>query len=60
MAFTRRRFVQAAGSGLAASAFGLPFAARAQSDAIRVGLMSHRASKIELLISTDFLATTAS
>jgi branched-chain amino acid transport system substrate-binding protein len=40
MSFTRRRFVQAAGSGLAVSVIGLPFAARAQSDSIRVGLMT--------------------
>jgi branched-chain amino acid transport system substrate-binding protein len=40
MAFTRRRFVQATGSGLAASAIGLPLVARAQSDSIRVGLMT--------------------
>jgi branched-chain amino acid transport system substrate-binding protein len=40
MVFTRRRFVQVAGSTLAASAIGLPLAARAQSDAIRVGLMT--------------------
>jgi branched-chain amino acid transport system substrate-binding protein len=40
MAFTRRRFVQAAGSGLAASALGLPLGARAQSEPIRLGLMT--------------------
>jgi len=40
MAFTRRRFVQAAGSTLAATAIGLPLGARAQSDAIRLGLMT--------------------
>jgi len=40
MAFTRRRFVQAAGSGVAVSALGLPFAALAQSEPIRVGLMT--------------------
>jgi branched-chain amino acid transport system substrate-binding protein len=39
MAFTRRRFVQAAGSGLAASALGLS-TVRAQSEPIRVGLMT--------------------
>jgi len=40
MAFTRRRFVQATGTGLAVSALGIPFAARAQSEPIRVGLMT--------------------
>ena len=40
MAFTRRRFVQAAGAGIAASALGIPPIARAQSDSIRVGLMT--------------------
>ena len=40
MAFTRRRFVQAAGGGLATSALGLPLAALAQSEPIRVGLMT--------------------
>ena len=40
MAFTRRRFVQAAGAGVAASAIGTPFTARAQSEPIRVGLMT--------------------
>ncbi|HZI83802.1 MAG TPA: ABC transporter substrate-binding protein [Casimicrobiaceae bacterium] len=40
MAFTRRRFVQVAGSALAASALGIPPAARAQSESIRLGLMT--------------------
>jgi branched-chain amino acid transport system substrate-binding protein len=40
MAFTRRRFVQAAGSGVAVSALGLPFVALAQSEPIRLGLMT--------------------
>src|SRR5262245_2272154 len=40
MAFTRRRFVKAAGSGLAVSALGLPRLSRAQSESIRVGLMT--------------------
>jgi branched-chain amino acid transport system substrate-binding protein len=40
MAFTRRRFVQSAGSTLAVSALGLPLTARAQSEPIRLGLMT--------------------
>ena len=40
MAFTRRRFVQAAGAGVGASALGMPLIARAQSESIRVGLMT--------------------
>jgi len=40
MSFTRRRFVGAAGSGLAISALGLPRLARAQSEPIRLGLMT--------------------
>jgi branched-chain amino acid transport system substrate-binding protein len=40
MAFTRRRFVQAAGTGIAASALGIPLIARAQSETLRVGLMT--------------------
>ena len=40
MAFTRRRFVQATGSGLAATALGVPLIASAQSEAIRLGLMT--------------------
>jgi branched-chain amino acid transport system substrate-binding protein len=38
MAFTRRRFIQATGAGVGASALGFPAIVRAQSDAIRVGL----------------------
>src|SRR6266404_7458740 len=38
MAFTRRRFIQAAGLG--ASALGFPAIVRGQSGAIRVGLMT--------------------
>jgi branched-chain amino acid transport system substrate-binding protein len=40
MAFTRRRFVQTAGTGIAASALGIPLIARAQSESIRIGLMT--------------------
>jgi branched-chain amino acid transport system substrate-binding protein len=40
MAFTRRRFVQTAGSGLAVSALGIPIATRAQTESVRVGLMT--------------------
>jgi branched-chain amino acid transport system substrate-binding protein len=40
MAFTRRRFIKASGAGLGASALGFPAIVRAQSDAIRVGLMT--------------------
>jgi branched-chain amino acid transport system substrate-binding protein len=40
MAFTRRGFVQAAGGSLAVSALGFPLAARAQSEPIRLGLMT--------------------
>ena len=40
MAFTRRRFVQAAGAGVGASALGMPLIASAQSESIRVGLMT--------------------
>src|SRR3989440_11181132 len=40
MAFARRRFVQAAGGSLAVSALGFPSAARSQSEAIRLGLMT--------------------
>ena len=40
MAFTRRRFVTAAGSSLAVSALGIALPARAQSEPIRVGLMT--------------------
>src|SRR5438067_2852723 len=40
MAFTRRRFVQAARGGLAVSGLGFPLAGRAQSEPIRLGLMT--------------------
>jgi branched-chain amino acid transport system substrate-binding protein len=40
MAFTRRRFIQATGGALASSALGLSFTARAQTEAIRLGLMT--------------------
>ena len=40
MAFTRRRFVTAAGGSLAVSALGIALSARAQSEPIRVGLMT--------------------
>jgi branched-chain amino acid transport system substrate-binding protein len=40
MAFTRRRFVQATGGALASSALGLSLPALAQTDAVRVGLMT--------------------
>src|ERR1700732_2847816 len=40
MAFTRRKFVQTAGSGLGAAALGIPVIARAQSEPIRIGLMT--------------------
>jgi len=40
MAFTRRRFIKATGAGLGASTLGFPAIVRAQSDAIRVGLMT--------------------
>jgi len=40
MAFTRRRFVQAAGSGVALTALGSPLIAGAQSESIRLGLMT--------------------
>src|SRR5690242_20127171 len=40
MGFTRRRFVRAAGAGVAASAIGITTPARAQSEPIRVGLMT--------------------
>jgi len=40
MAFTRRRFVTAAGSSLAVSALGIALPARAQSEPIRIGLMT--------------------
>jgi len=40
MAFNRRRFIQATGAGLGASALGFPAIGRAQSGAIRLGLMT--------------------
>jgi branched-chain amino acid transport system substrate-binding protein len=40
MALTRRKFIQATGTGLAVSALGLPAIARAQGEPIRVGLMT--------------------
>ena len=40
MAFTRRSFIRAAGSGLGAAALGFPVIGRAQSEPIRVGLMT--------------------
>jgi branched-chain amino acid transport system substrate-binding protein len=40
MAFTRRRFIQAAGSGLGASALAFPVIVRAQTEPIRIGLMT--------------------
>src|SRR3984893_17178035 len=40
MALTRRSFIQAAGSGLGAAALGIPVIARAQTEPIRVGLVT--------------------
>ena len=40
MAFTRRSFLQAAGSGVGAAALGFPGIVRAQSEPARVGLMT--------------------
>jgi branched-chain amino acid transport system substrate-binding protein len=40
MAFTRRRFIKASGAGLGASALGFPAIVRAQSDPLRLGLMT--------------------
>ena len=40
MAFTRRRFIQAAGSSLGASALGFSAIVRAQGEPIRIGLMT--------------------
>jgi len=40
MTFNRRRFIQAAGAGMSASALGFPAIARAQSSPIRLGLMT--------------------
>jgi branched-chain amino acid transport system substrate-binding protein len=40
MALTRRRFIQATGAGCAVSALGIPAIVRAQSEPIRLGLMT--------------------
>jgi branched-chain amino acid transport system substrate-binding protein len=40
MAFDRRKFIQAAGAGLGASALGVPAIARAQAEPIRIGLLT--------------------
>src|SRR5690349_2738018 len=40
MKFNRRRFIQAAGAGLGASALGFPAVVRSQSGPIRLGLMT--------------------
>jgi branched-chain amino acid transport system substrate-binding protein len=40
MTFTRRRFIQAAGGGIGATALGFPAIVRAQSEPIRVGLVT--------------------
>jgi branched-chain amino acid transport system substrate-binding protein len=40
MAFTRRRFIQAVGSSIGASALGFPAIVRAQTEPIRIGLMT--------------------
>src|SRR2546430_15218951 len=40
MALTRRSFIQAAGSGLGATALGFPVIVRAQTEPIRVGLLT--------------------
>jgi len=40
MSFTRRRFVATASGALAASVLGIPFHARAQSESVRLGLMT--------------------
>ncbi len=40
MTFTRRRFIQATGAGLGASALGFSTILRAQSEPIRIGLMT--------------------
>jgi branched-chain amino acid transport system substrate-binding protein len=40
MAFTRRRFVTAAGTGLAVSALGIPPGASGQTESIRLGLVT--------------------
>src|SRR5256712_1406257 len=40
MAVTRRSFIQAAGSGLGVAALGFPIIGRAQTEPIRIGLMT--------------------
>src|SRR5947207_1894821 len=40
MAFTRRKFIQAAGSSVSVAALGFPGVARAQAEPIRVGLVT--------------------
>src|SRR5438874_7305543 len=40
MALTRRTFIQAAGSGLGVAALGFPIIGRAQTEPIRIGLMT--------------------
>src|SRR5438552_18193497 len=40
MALNRRRFIQAAGGGLGAAAIGFPVIVRAQTEPIRIGLMT--------------------
>src|ERR1700682_1490830 len=40
MAFTRRTFIQAAGTGLGAAALGFPVIVRAQTEPIRIGLLT--------------------
>jgi len=40
MPFNRRKFIRAAGAGLGAAAIGLPTALRAQSEPIRLGLLT--------------------
>jgi len=40
MAFNRRKFIQAAGAGLGASALGFPAMVRAQGEPVRIGLLT--------------------
>src|ERR1700674_3932576 len=40
MAFTRRTFIQAAGTGLGVAALGFPRVVRAQTEPIRIGLLT--------------------
>ncbi len=40
MAFDRRKFIQTAGAGLGVSALGFPAIVRAQSEPIRLGLLT--------------------